>query len=163
LPSVDIHSISGGGGTVASVDRGGLLQVGPHGAGARPGPACYGFGGADATVTDAHLVLGHLGAGRFADGAIMLDDKRAQDAIAANVAAPLGIDTVKAASGIIRLLEQSLQHAIEQVSIERGHDPRQFTLVAGGGAGALHATNVARALGCRRVYVPRHAGVLCAF
>jgi N-methylhydantoinase A len=163
LPSVDIHSISGGGGTIASVDRGGLLQVGPHGAGARPGPACYGFGGTDATVTDAHLVLGRLGPGRFANGAIMLDDKRARDAVAAHVAAPLGIDTVRAASGIIQLLEQSLQHAIEQVSIERGHDPRVFTLVAGGGAGALHATNVARALGCGRVYVPRHAGVFCAF
>jgi len=163
LPSVDIHSIRGGGGTIASVDRGGLLRVGPHAAGARPGPACYGFGGTDATITDAHLVLGRLGAGRFANGAITLDETRAREAIAVNVAAPLGIDAVKAASGIIRLLEQSLQHAIEQVSIERGHDPRVFTLVAGGGAGALHATNVARALGCRRVYVPRHAGVFCAF
>jgi N-methylhydantoinase A len=163
LPSVDIHSISGGGGTIARVDRGGLLQVGPQGAGARPGPACYGFGGTDATVTDAHLVLGRLGPGRFANGAIMLDDSRAREAIAANVAAPLGIDTVRAASGIIALLEQSLQHAIEQVSSERGHDPRAFTLVAGGGAGALHAAEVARALGCARVYVPRHAGVFCAF
>lgn len=163
LPSVDIHSISGGGGTIASVDRGGLLHVGPHGAGARPGPACYGFGGTDATVTDAHLVLGRLGPGRFANGTIMLDDGRARDAIAATVATSLGIDTVRAASGIIQLLEQSLRHAIEQVSSERGHDPRVFTLVAGGGAGALHATNVARALGCGRVYVPRHAGVFCAF
>jgi N-methylhydantoinase A len=163
LPSVDIHSVSGGGGTIASVDRGGLLHVGPQGAGARPGPACYGFGGKDATVTDAHVVLGRLQSGGFANGLISLDASRAQTAIEDNIASPLGVDGVTAASGVIRLLEQSLQHAIEQVSIERGHDPRRFTLVAGGGAGALHAVSVARALGCPKVYVPRLAGVFCAF
>jgi N-methylhydantoinase A len=163
LPSVDIHSVSGGGGTIASVDRGGLLHVGPQGAGARPGPACYGFGGKDATVTDAHVVLGRLQSGGFANGLISLDASRARAAIEDNIASPLGVDAVTAASGIIRLLEQSLQHAIEQVSIERGHDPRRFTLVAGGGAGALHAVSVARALGCPEVYVPRLAGVFCAF
>jgi N-methylhydantoinase A len=163
LPSVDIHSVSGGGGTIASVDRGGLLHVGPQGAGARPGPACYGFGGKDATVTDAHVVLGRLQSGGFANGLIALDASRARMAIEDNIASPLGVDAVTAASGIIRLLEQSLQHAMEQVSIERGHDPRRFTLVAGGGAGALHAVSVARALGCPEVYVPRLAGVFCAF
>jgi N-methylhydantoinase A len=163
LPSVDIHSVSGGGGSIASVDRGGLLHVGPKGAGARPGPACYGFGGNNATVTDAHVVLGRLQSGGFANGMILLDEPRAHAAVKDNIAAPLGVDVVTAASGVIRLLEQSLQHAIEQVSIERGHDPRRFTLVAGGGAGALHAVSVARALGCPKVYVPRLAGVFCAF
>lgn len=163
LPSVDIHSISGGGGTIAAVDAGGLLNVGPHGAGARPGPACYGHGGDEATVTDAHLILGRMRAGAFAGGMITLDPFRARDVIARRIASPLGLDAVTAASGIIRLLEQSLQHAIERVSVERGYDPRRFTLVAGGGAGALHAVPVARALGCPRVYVPRLAGVFCAF
>jgi N-methylhydantoinase A len=163
LPSVDIHSISGGGGTIATVDSGGLLHVGPHGAGARPGPACYGFGGEDATVTDAHVVLGRLHSGAFANGLIKLDAERARGAIERHVGSRLGLDVVTAASGIIRVLEQSLQHAIERISIERGHDPRRFTLVAGGGAGALHATAVARSLGCPTVYVPRLAGVFCAF
>jgi N-methylhydantoinase A len=163
LPSVDIHSISGGGGTIATIDSGGLLHVGPHGAGARPGPACYGFGGEDPTVTDAHLVLGRMRAGTFANGLINLDAALARSAIEGKIAAPLGLDVTTAASGIIRLLEQSLQHAIERVSVERGHDPRRFTLIAGGGAGALHAVPVARALGCPTVYVPRLAGVFCAF
>jgi N-methylhydantoinase A len=163
LPSVDIHSISGGGGTIANVDSGGLLNVGPHGAGARPGPACYGLGGENPTVTDAHLVLGRMRAGPFANGLITLDAARAHEAVESKVASRLGLDVVTAASGIIRLLEQSLQHAIERVSVERGYDPRRFTLIAGGGAGALHAVPVARALGCPNVYVPRLAGVFCAF
>jgi N-methylhydantoinase A len=163
LPSVDIHSISGGGGTIAAVDSGGLLGVGPHGAGARPGPACYGFGGQDPTVTDAHLVLGRMRAGSFANGLIRLDAALARSSIETRIASPLRLDVVSAAFGIIRLLEQSLQHAIERVSVERGHDPRRFTLIAGGGAGALHAVPVARALGCPTVYVPRLAGVFCAF
>jgi len=163
LPSVDIHSISGGGGTIATVDSGGLLNIGPRGAGARPGPACYGLGGEDPTVTDAHLVLGRMRPGTFANGLINLDVALARAAVESKIAAPLGLDVVTAASGIIRLLEQSLQHAIERVSVERGHDPRRFMLVAGGGAGALHAVPVARALGCPTVYVPRLAGVFCAF
>jgi len=163
LPSVDIHSISGGGGTIAAVDSGGLLNVGPHGAGARPGPACYGLGGENPTVTDAHLVLGRMRAGAFANGLITLDAAPAHQAIESKVASRLRLDVVSAASGIIRLLEQSLQHAIERVSVERGYDPRRFTLIAGGGAGALHAVAVARALGCPDVYVPRLAGVFCAF
>ena len=163
LPSVDIHSISGGGGTIASVDSGGLLHVGPHGAGARPGPACYGFGGDNATVTDAQVVLGRLHSGAFANGLIKLDAERARVAIERHIGSRLGLDVVTAASGIIRVLEQSLQHAIERISVERGHDPRRFTLVAGGGAGALHAVAVARSLGCPAVYVPRLAGVFCAF
>ncbi|WFU31341.1 hydantoinase/oxoprolinase family protein [Bradyrhizobium brasilense] len=163
IPSVDIHSISGGGGIIATVDSGGLLNVGPHGAGAQPGPACYGLGGEDPTITDAQVVLGRIRAGSFGEGLIKLDPAPARKTIEERIATRLGLDTIAAASGVIRILEQSLQHTIERVSVERGHDPRRFTLVAGGGAGALHAVPVARALGCEVVYVPRFAGVFCAF
>lgn len=163
IPSVEIHTIGAGGGTIAGVDQGGLLRVGPQGAGARPGPACYGLGGEEPTVTDAQLVLGRLKSGAYAGGLIKLDEGRAVAAIESRVAKPLGIDKTAAAAGIIRLMEQKVQHAVEQVSLERGYDPARFTLVAGGGAGAMHAAAVARSLGCRGAYVPRLAGVFCAF
>jgi N-methylhydantoinase A len=163
IPSVEIHTIGTGGGTLAGVDRGGMLWVGPQGAGARPGPACYGLGGTEPTVTDAQLVLGRLKSGSYAGGLIQLDESLAVAAIERGVARPLGVDGTAAAAGMIRLLEQKVRHAVERVSIERGYDPARFTLVAGGGAGAMHASAVARALGCRGVYVPRLAGVLCAF
>ncbi len=161
-PSIDIQTIGAGGGTIAGVDSAGLLFVGPQGAGARPGPACYGLGGTAPTVTDAQVVLGRLAPATFAAGAIAIDASLAHRAVEAVVARPLGLDTEAAAIGIIRLLEQKLLHAVQRISIERGHDPRRFTLVAGGGAGALHGAGVARALGCRRVYVPRLAGAFCA-
>jgi N-methylhydantoinase A len=163
IPSVEIHTIGAGGGTIAGVDQGGLLWAGPRGAGARPGPACYGLGGTEPTVTDAQLVLGRLKSGSYAGGLIQLDEARAIEAIESRVAAPLGVDKTQAAAGIIRLMEQKVQHAVEQVSLERGYDPARFILVAGGGAGAMHAAAVARALGCRGAYVPRLAGVFCAF
>jgi N-methylhydantoinase A len=163
IPSVEIHTIGTGGGTIAGVDRGGMLWVGPHGAGARPGPACYGLGGEEPTVTDAQLILGRLKSGSYAGGLIQLDERRAAEAIEQRVARPLGVDNTTAAAGMIRLMEQKVRHAVERVSIERGYDPARFTLVAGGGAGAMHAAAVARALGCRGVYVPRLAGVFCAF
>lgn len=163
VPSVEIHTIGGGGGTIAGVDDGGMLWVGPQGAGSKPGPACYGLGGTEPTVTDAQLILGRLKSGRYAGGSITLDLNRAVAAVERRVARPLGIDVTAAAAGIIRLLEQNIQHAIERVSIERGYDPRQFVLVPGGGAGAMHAATVARALGCKSVYVPKLAGVFCAF
>ncbi len=162
VPSIDIHTVGAGGGTIAGVDGAGMLYVGPRGAGARPGPACYGFGGAEPTVTDAQLVLGRLRPGPYADGAIVLDEDSAREAIERVVARPLGIEVDAAAAGIIRLLEQTLLHAVERMSIERGHDPRRFTLVAAGGAGPMHGAVVGRALGCRRAYIPRQAGVFCA-
>lgn len=161
-PSVDIHTVGAGGGTIARVDDAGLLHVGPEGSGADPGPACYGLGGERPTVTDAHMVLGRLRPGPYADGAVTLDEGLARRAIEREVAAPLGIDAAEAAAGILRLLEQNLLQAVERISIERGHDPRRFTLVAAGGAGPMHGAAIARALGCRRVYVPRQAGVYCA-
>lgn len=162
VPSIDVHTVGAGGGTIAGVDSAGMLYVGPHGAGSRPGPACYGFGGTDPTVTDAQLVLGRLGAGPIGSGAVVLDESRARAAIETKVAIPLGIPVEAAAEGIIRLLEQKLLHAVERISIERGYDPRRFTLVAGGGAGALHGASVGRIIGCRTVYVPRLAGAFCA-
>jgi len=161
-PSIDIQTIGAGGGTIAGVDSAGLLFVGPQGAGARPGPACYGLGGTAPTVTDAQVVLGRLAPATYAAGAVAIDAALAHAAVQNRVAALLGLSTDAAAIGIVRLLEQKLLHAVQRISIERGHDPRRFTLIAGGGAGALHAANVARALGCRRVYVPRLAGAFCA-
>jgi len=162
LPSVDIHTIGAGGGTIAGVDEAGLLFVGPVGAGARPGPACYGLGGSAPTVTDALLVLGRLKAGPYAGGAVTLDEGLAKVAIARAVADPLGIEIDAAASGIIRLLEQHLLHALQRISIQRGYDPREFTLVASGGAGPMHGAAVGRMLGCAKVYIPRLSGVFCA-
>ncbi len=161
-PAVDIHTIGAGGGTIAGVDSAGLLFVGPAGAGANPGPACYGLGGTEPTVTDAQLVLGRLRPGPYAGGSIELDLEAARHAIQRRVAEPLGISVEDAAAGIIALLEQNLLGAVEYISIERGHAPRRFTLVAAGGAGPMHGESVARGLGCSRVYVPRSAGALCA-
>ncbi len=161
-PSVDIHTVGAGGGTIARVDQAGLLHVGPRGAGAVPGPACYGLGGEAPTVTDAYMVLGRLRPGPYAGGSVTLDDNLAHQAIMNEIAAPLGIGVEDAAAGIIRLLEQNLLHAVEHISIQRGHNPQRFTLVAAGGAGPMHAAAVARSLGCRQAYVPRQAGAFCA-
>ncbi len=161
-PSVDIHTIGAGGGTIAGVDEGGMLFVGPRGAGAEPGPACYGFGGTEPTVTDAQLVLGRLRPGPYADGSISLDRDLADSAIKRLVAEPLGLSVEDAAVGIVRVVEQHLLLAVQRISIERGRDPREFTLVAAGGAGPMHGAPVGRTLGCARVYVPRHSGVFCA-
>ena len=161
-PSVEIHTVGAGGGTVAWVDDAGLLHVGPRGAGARPGPAAYGLGGEEPTVTDAQLVLGRLRPGPLAGGAVTLDGALARRAIEHRLAKPLGLSVEAAAAGVIRLLEQNLLHAVERLSIERGHNPATFTLVAAGGAGPMHGTAVARALGCRRTLLPRAAGAVCA-
>lgn len=163
MPAVEINTIGAGGGTLAHVDRSGLLHAGPEGAGARPGPASYGLGGEHPTVTDAQLVLGRLKPGPYAGGAITLDLDRARQAIERHVARPLGLDVQSAAAGILRLVDQGMQHAVERISIERGFDPREFTLIAAGGAGPLHGVSVAASLGSKSVFVPRLAGVFCAF
>ncbi|MER8801170.1 hydantoinase/oxoprolinase family protein [Mesorhizobium sp. M0998] len=161
--SVEINTVGTGGGTIAYVDAGGMLQVGPQGAGSRPGPACYGLGGTRATVTDAHVVLGRLRPGAYADGSVNIRSELAQEAIAEHVAQPLGLTVEGAAIGIIRLAEQNMLHAMERMSSERGVNPQALTLVACGGAGALHGVAVARLLGCPSVFVPQLAGVFCAF
>ena len=162
VPAVDVHTVGAGGGAIAGVDRAGVLFAGPRGAGAVPGPACYGNGGEDPTVTDAQLVLGRLRAGVYAGGALSLDGDLAVRAVSEKIAEPLGLSLAEAAAGIIRVAEQRMFHAVSFVSIQRGIDPRGFTLVAGGGAGGLHGAELGRMLGCRAVYVPRLGGVLCA-
>jgi N-methylhydantoinase A len=162
VPAVDVHTIGAGGGTIAWIDEGGLLHVGPKGAGADPGPACYGKGGIEPTVTDAHLVLGRLRPGPYAGGSVVLDDQAASRALTAQVGAPLDLNVEDAAIGVLRLLEQHLRQAVETITIERGRDPGRMTLVAAGGAGGLHGSAVARALGCRQLLVPAEAGVFCA-
>lgn len=162
LPSVDIHTIGAGGGTIASVDEAGLLQVGPQGAGAVPGPAAYGLGGTLPTVTDALLVLGRLKPGPYAGGAVVLDEVKAHRAISEHVATPLSISVQDAAAGVVRLLEQNLLQALERMTLERGVDPRTFTLIPAGGAGPMHGACVGRTLGCATLYVPRMSGAFCA-
>jgi N-methylhydantoinase A len=162
LPSVEVHSVGAGGGTIAGVDGAGMLFVGPQGAGANPGPAAYGLGGTDPTITDAQIVLGRLRPGPFANGAVMLDAQLAAKAIERRVAGPLAISIEDAAAGMLELLDQRLLHAVQRLSTERGYDTRHFTLVAAGGAGPLHAASVGRMLNCRKAYVPRLSGAFCA-
>ena len=162
LPSVDIHTIGAGGGTIAGVTSSGLVFAGPRGAGANPGPAGYGLGGTDPTLTDALLVLGRLRPTRLGDGTIQLDREKARLAVETCVAKPLGIRLEAAALGIVQVVEQKLLQAVQAVSSERGLDPVSFTLLAAGGAGPMHAASIARGLGCDRAYVPRHAGAFCA-
>ncbi len=162
LPAVEIHTIGAGGGTIAHVDKAGMLHVGPKGAGANPGPACYGLGGEDPTITDAQVVLGRIKPGPMVGGTVRIDAERARKAIEETIASPLGLSIEDAAAGIIRLMDQKLLHAVQRLSSERGHDPRRMTLVACGGAGPLHGAAVGRALGSRQVFMPRLAGTFCA-
>ncbi|MEC7488188.1 MAG: hydantoinase/oxoprolinase family protein [Pseudomonadota bacterium] len=161
-PSVDIHTVGAGGGTVAGIDGAGLMYAGPEGAGANPGPAAYGLGGARPTVTDAHLVLGRMRPGSYAGGSVSLDLAAAENAIDTEIAKPTGISRTEAAAGVIRIVEQNLLHAVERISIQRGYNPGRFTLIACGGAGPMHGASVGRRLGARAVYIPRQAGAFCA-
>ena len=160
VPMLDIHTVGAGGGSIARVDAGGLLRVGPESAGADPGPACYGAG-TSATVTDAHVVLGRIDAAQLLGGAMTIDPSRAQTAVAV-IAAQLKVDAIAAAEGILRVANANMERAIRAVSVERGYDPRDFSLVAFGGSGGLHACEIAHELGIRTVIVPRHAGALSA-
>jgi N-methylhydantoinase A/oxoprolinase/acetone carboxylase beta subunit len=159
---VDVNAIGAGGGSIAWLDSAGGLRVGPHSAGSEPGPACYGRGGAQATVTDASLVLGYLDPGYFAGGTLKLDPARAREVIGDTIARPLGLGVEQAALGIHRVVNAQMAEGIRLVSIRQGHDPRRFTLLPLGGAGPLHATQLARELGLSRILVPRYPGVLSA-
>ncbi len=161
LPTLDVHTVGAGGGSIAFVDAGGLLQVGPGSAGADPGPACYGRGG-PATVTDALLVLGLLPMASLAGGAIALDHEAAHAAMAALARALRLRDAAAAAAGVLAIANARMEAALRHVSVERGEDPRGAALVAFGGAGGLHACALAASLGAPAVVWPRHAGVLCA-
>jgi len=161
LPMFDIHTVGAGGGSIARLDAGGALRVGPHSAGAVPGPACYGRGGTLPTVTDANVVLGRILPEHFLGGAMRLDVRRAHDAVKA-LADAMGKSVIETALGIIAIAEANMTHAIRAVSSRRGHDPRRLALVSFGGAGGLHACALAEALEMPRVIVPPHCGLLSA-
>ncbi len=161
-PILDIHTIGAGGGSIAGVDSGGLLTVGPRSAGADPGPACYGRRGFEPTVTDADLVLGYLDPDFFHGGELTLDVGAAQRAIDERVARPLGLERVAAAEGIYRMVNANMAAALEVVSVQRGNDPREFVLVVAGGAGPIHAASIAREMEIPLVQIPRESSVFCA-
>jgi N-methylhydantoinase A len=161
LPMIDIHTVGAGGGSLAWFDTGGALRVGPQSAGADPGPAAYGRGGEQATVTDANVVLGRLVPDRFLGGAMTLDVERAQHVVS-QVGARLGTSPAAAALGIARIANANMEAAIRVISVERGHDPRRFSLAPFGGAGPLHACELAAALRIPSVLVPSTPGVLSA-
>ncbi|MCW2988682.1 MAG: hypothetical protein JWM24_1620 [Solirubrobacterales bacterium] len=161
LPMVDVHTVGAGGGSIGWHDSGGALRVGPRSAGAEPGPACYGRGGSEPTVTDANLLLGHLAAGSRLAGGVALDFETAEAAIA-NLAGSLGLDLFEAAAGIVRVANQEMVRALRVVTVERGIDPRRFALLPFGGAGPMHAAALAAELGIETILCPRASGVLSA-
>jgi N-methylhydantoinase A len=162
LQSLDIASIGAGGGSIARVDHSGVLHVGPESAGAQPGPACYGTGGEEATVTDANLVLGFLDPDNFLGGRARLD-RAAAEAAVDRVAGKLGVARMAAAAGIHRIINTHMAEGIRLVSVRRGVDPRRFAILSFGGAAALHVTDVARQLDLKRVVIPRLSAVLSAW
>jgi N-methylhydantoinase A len=169
IPIVDIHTVGSGGGSISRVDRGGVLRVGPDSAGAEPGPVCYGQGGISPTVTDANLVLGRLAADTFLGGRMVLDEQSAESALAqlaedAQLQSADGLSAAQvAALGVIQVTNAHMERALRVISVERGYDPKDFVLVSFGGAGGLHAVELARAMGIPKVLVPRWASTLSAF
>lgn len=158
IPMIDIQEVGAGGGSIARAGPGGALRVGPESAGAEPGPVCYGRGGVEPTVTDANLILGRLGADRFLGGEMQLDLDAARSALEKKIAGPLGLDVTQAADGIIRVVATRMSHVVRWVTTGRGLDAADFALVAYGGAGPLHAVDVAREIGIARVMIPRAPG-----
>jgi N-methylhydantoinase A len=161
LPMVDVHTVGAGGGSIGWRDAGGALRVGPQSAGADPGPACYGRGGADPTVTDANLLLGRLAPDSELAGGVLLDVEAARTAVG-DLATSLGLDEVEAAEGIVRVANQEMVRALRVVTVERGVDPRRFALLPFGGAGPMHAAAIAAEMGIERILCPRSGGVLSA-
>ncbi len=162
LPTVDVHTVGAGGGSIGWRDPGGALRVGPRSAGAQPGPACYGRGGSEPTVTDANLLLGNLAADSTLAGGVALDAEAAERAVGA-LAEELGLDPLETAAGIVRVANQEMVRALRVVTVERGVDPRRFALLPFGGAGPMHAAAIAEELGIERLICPRAGGVLSAF
>jgi len=161
-PMIDINTIGAGGGSLAWIDAGGMLKVGPASAGSDPGPVCYDLGGARPTVTDANLLLGYLDKSYFLGGEMRVDEPRAREAMRKEIADPLGMSVVEAAAGIFRIINQSMADATKVVSVQRGHDPREFALVSAGGACSIHACKIAEEVGSTVVIVPKAASVFCA-
>lgn len=160
-PSVDLVEVGAGGGSIAWIDSAGALRVGPEGAGAEPGPACYGNGGTQPTVTDANVVLGYLSADAIADGSVPMNRELAERAIE-SIASPLGLSVMEAAHGIVQIANTTMIRALRAVSVEKGQDPRGFTMVAYGGAGPVHAVQLAEELGVSTVYIPPFPGIFSA-
>jgi N-methylhydantoinase A/oxoprolinase/acetone carboxylase beta subunit len=161
VPMLDVHAIGAGGGSIASVDEGGAFRVGPRSAGAIPGPACYGLGGTEPTISDAHMVLGRLDPDHFLGGRMQLDRAAAGEAVQ-RLARTLDLRLAEAAEGILTIANSNMARAIRSRTIERGHDPREFALVAFGGAGPLHAADLADSLGIPEVVIPPHPGITSA-
>jgi N-methylhydantoinase A len=162
LPMLGINTIGAGGGSIGWVDEGGLLRMGPQSAGSNPGPACYGLGGELPTCTDADLVLGYLDKDFFAGGKIPLDYDRAVKAIEEKIAAPLGMSVTQAAAGMYRVINVNMASGVREVSVKRGHDPREFPLVVAGGAGPVHACMIAQELEIPVMIIPKESSIFCA-
>jgi N-methylhydantoinase A len=163
IPMMDIHEVGTGGGSIARIETGNALRVGPRSAGSIPGPVCYGRGGTEPTVTDANLLLGRLDAEHFLGGELRLDLPACRRQMVERVAAPLGLDESTAADGILRIAVTQMSHAVKAVTTERGLDAGSFTMVVYGGAGPLHASAIAREIGIRRVLIPFAPGYFSAY
>jgi len=163
MPMIDIQEVGTGGGSIARLELGNALRVGPESAGAAPGPVCYGLGGTEPTITDANLLLGRLGVDRFLGGEMRLDIDGARQALTDKIATPLGLDPIEAAEGILRIATTQMAHVVRWVTTERGLDAANFALVAYGGAGPLHACDVARELAIAKVVIPRAPGHFSAY
>ncbi|MBN1837607.1 MAG: hydantoinase/oxoprolinase family protein [Spirochaetales bacterium] len=161
-PMIDINTIGAGGGSIAWMDKGGMLKVGPASAGSDPGPVCYALGGTKPTVTDANLCLGYLNPDYFLGGEMKVDAAAAAAALRREIAQPLGMSEAEAAAGVFQIINQNMADATKVVSVQRGHDPREYALVSAGGACSIHACKIAEEVGSRTVLVPRAASVFCA-
>ncbi len=162
LPMMEINTIGAGGGSIAWIDQGGLLRMGPRSAGAKPGPVCYGLGGREPTCSDANLILGYLRADFFAGGKMKLDQGAAARAIQETVARPLGMDLTEAAYGMHHIMNVNMASAIREISVQRGFDPREFLLVCAGGAGPIHAAMISQELEISRILIPKESSIFCA-
>src|SRR5215510_4387215 len=162
VPSLDIVEVGAGGGSVAWIDDGGALRVGPHSAGAEPGPVCYGRGGQEPTVTDANVVLGYMNPEAIAGSTLRINRQAAWEAIERRIAGPLKLEVLPAAYGMTLVANATMMRALRAVSTERGRDPREFTLIAFGGAGPIHAAALAESLGISRVLIPLFPGLFSA-
>lgn len=163
VPMIDVRTIGAGGGSVAWIDKGGRIKVGPHSVGADPGPACYGHGNLEPTVTDANVVLGYLNPDNFLGGAMSLDATLAERSIKERIAEPLDLSVLEAAQGIVDIANATMNNLIRQITVQAGYDPREFALVAFGGSGPTHAAALAQDLGIKQIVVPPSPGVLSAF
>lgn len=162
VPMVEMHTIGSGGGSIAWIDSGGALRVGPHSAGADPGPVCYGKGGTEPTVSDANVILGRINPDSILGGRMKMDIERAREVIQEKIANPLGITVEEAAEGILKVVNANMVRGIRVISVEKGHDSRDFSLLAFGGAGPLHAGDIANELGCKNIIIPPNPGIMCA-